>query len=65
MSFDFSVNDTRSPILAHTETLTSGPVSLSNIMSFVNLKTLVGDPDYKYYRWKLYSMVVKPQNLLR
>ena len=29
----------------------------------INLKSLVGDPDYQYYRWKLYTLVVKPIDL--
>jgi prepilin-type N-terminal cleavage/methylation domain-containing protein len=28
-----------------------------------NLSTLIGDPEYKYYRWKLYTLVVQPNNL--
>jgi prepilin-type N-terminal cleavage/methylation domain-containing protein len=28
-----------------------------------NLATKIGDPEYKYYRWKLYTIVVKPSNL--
>lgn len=31
--------------------------------SSLDLKATIGD-DYKYYRWKLYTMVVKPYNLL-
>jgi hypothetical protein len=31
--------------------------------SIFDLKAKVGDPEYTYYRWKVYSMVVKPQNL--
>jgi prepilin-type N-terminal cleavage/methylation domain-containing protein len=28
-----------------------------------NFATRIGNPDYKYYRWKLYSIVVTPNNL--
>jgi prepilin-type N-terminal cleavage/methylation domain-containing protein len=30
---------------------------------FADLSTLIGDPEYKYYRWKLYTLVVQPNNL--
>lgn len=29
-----------------------------------NLKDLIG-PDYKYYRWKVYTIVVRPKNLIQ
>lgn len=29
----------------------------------VNLATMIGDPEYKYYRWKIYTLVVKPIDL--
>ncbi len=35
----------------------------SQTRPFVNLKNAVGDPEYKYYRWKLYTLTVKPTNL--
>jgi hypothetical protein len=63
MNFDFSMNNTRPLFFTAKEQLTSGPVGNTRDIPFVNLKNLVGDPDYKYYRWKLYAMVVKPQNL--
>ena len=28
-----------------------------------NLKSSIGDPDYQFYRWKLYTLVVKPIDL--
>lgn len=28
-----------------------------------NLSSKIGDPEYKYYRWKLYTIVVTPHNL--
>jgi prepilin-type N-terminal cleavage/methylation domain-containing protein len=31
--------------------------------STFNLATVIGDPEYKYYRWKLYTIVVTPNNL--
>ncbi len=30
----------------------------------VDLTQLVGNPEYRYYRWKVYTMVVKPENLI-
>jgi hypothetical protein len=59
-NFDFSMNNTRNPYFSATEITPDGS---SRTINFVNLKNLVGDPDYKYYRWKLYTLVVKPQNL--
>jgi len=29
----------------------------------VNLATMIGDPEYKYYRWKIYTLAVKPIDL--
>jgi hypothetical protein len=58
ITYDFSMGDTRE-YLSTTEVLDAN----SRTINFVNLKTLVGDPDYKYYRWKLYTLVVKPNNL--
>lgn len=58
ISFDFSMNNTRE-FLSTIEILGGN----SRTINFRNLKTLVGDPDYKYYRWKLYTLVVKPNNL--
>jgi hypothetical protein len=37
-----------------------GDVGLGRIF---NLTTKIGDPEYKYYRWKLYTIVVTPHNL--
>ncbi len=37
-----------------------GDVSLGGTF---NLATKIGDPEYKYYRWKLYTIVVTPHNL--
>jgi len=28
-----------------------------------NLSSKIGDPEYKYYRWKIYTVVLKPTNL--
>ncbi len=37
--------------------------SNSRTLNFADLKVLVGDPDYKYYRWKLYTLVVRTKNM--
>lgn len=29
----------------------------------IDLKSKIGNPEYKYYRWKIYKIVVKPNNL--
>jgi len=29
----------------------------------LDIKTSIGDPDYQYYRWKLYTLAVKPIDL--
>lgn len=57
-NFDFSKN-TPPENLRVTESIGAS----SRTLNFANLKTLVGDPDYKYYRWKLYTIVAKPRNL--
>jgi prepilin-type N-terminal cleavage/methylation domain-containing protein len=58
VNYDFSMNNTREALSA-LETLSGN----SRTITFVNLKTLLGDPEYKHYRWKLYTIVVKPNNL--
>lgn len=30
---------------------------------FTDLTVAIGDPEYKFYRWKLYTMTIKPDNL--
>lgn len=42
------------------EAITVGEFSLGRDF---NLKSNIGDPEYQYYRWKLYSLVVNPLNL--
>jgi prepilin-type N-terminal cleavage/methylation domain-containing protein len=42
---------------------TAVPVGEFGLGSTFDLKTKVGDPEYKYYRWKLYTIVVTPNNL--
>lgn len=37
-----------------------GDVGLTNTF---DLSARIGDPEYKYYRWKLYTIVVTPHNL--
>jgi len=39
-----------------------GDVS-STLGSTFNLATAIGDPEYKHYRWKLYTIIVTPNNL--
>jgi len=33
------------------------------LVTTFDLKAKIGDPDYEYYRWKLYTIVVTPNNL--
>jgi prepilin-type N-terminal cleavage/methylation domain-containing protein len=57
-NFDFSQNNTREYLTA-LESLGTN----SRTLTFTNLKTLIGDPAYKQYRWKLYTIIAKPRNL--
>jgi len=57
-NFDFSQNNTREDLRA-VESLGAS----SRTLTFTNLKTRVGDPAYKQYRWKLYTIIAKPRNL--
>jgi prepilin-type N-terminal cleavage/methylation domain-containing protein len=57
-TYDFSLGGTRE-YLSVTETFGAD----SRTINFANLKTLIGDPEYKYYRWKTYSIVLTPDNL--
>jgi len=57
-SYDFSMNNARE-YLSVIEVLNTD----SRTINLANLKNLVGDPEYKYYRWKVYTLVVKPNNL--
>ena len=58
INYDFSMNNAREALSAD-EVLGGN----SRTIFFVNLKNLVGDPEYKYYRWKVYTLVVKPNNI--
>ncbi len=58
VNYDFSMNNTRED-LSTLEVLGGN----SRTITFVNLKTIIGDPDYKNYRWKVYTIVVNPNNL--
>ncbi len=58
LTYDFSEGGTRE-YLSVTEIYGAD----SRTKSFANLKTLLGDPEYKYYRWKIYTIVVTPNNL--
>lgn len=57
-TYDFSEGGTREYLYV---TETYGPDSQT--INFANLKTLIGDPEYKYYRWKIYEIAVTPNNL--
>jgi len=57
-NFDFSQNNTREDLRA-TESLGAS----SRTLTFTNLKTRIGDPAYKQFKWKLYSIIAKPRNL--
>jgi prepilin-type N-terminal cleavage/methylation domain-containing protein len=68
------VKQVRVYILAHegqrdtTFTYPASTVSLggdvsSTLGSTFDLAAAIGDPEYKYYRWKLYTIVVTPNNL--
>ena len=57
-NFDFSQNNTREYLTA-TEMLGAS----SRTLTFTNLKTRIGNPAYKQYRWKLYTIIAKPRNL--
>ena len=60
INYDFSMNnDPTREALSALEFLGGN----SRTITFVNLKNLVGDPEYKYYRWKVYTLVVKPNNI--
>jgi prepilin-type N-terminal cleavage/methylation domain-containing protein len=58
MNYDFSKNNTRE-YLSATEFLDTN----SRTINFINLKTLIGDPEYKYYHWKVYTVIANPTNL--
>ena len=57
-NYDFSKDNTRESLSAM-EILGAD----SRTITFVNLKTLVGNPDYKFYRWKVYTLTVSTENL--
>jgi prepilin-type N-terminal cleavage/methylation domain-containing protein len=67
-NYDFSQGGTREAVstletLSSYEPATNAMVNHSRTLTFVNLKIAVGEPEYKYYRWKLYTIVVQPNNL--
>jgi prepilin-type N-terminal cleavage/methylation domain-containing protein len=35
----------------------------SRTIDFTNIRTLLGDTEYKYYKWKIYTIAVTPNNL--
>ncbi len=61
INYDFSEGGTRNNLSANEVLQTS-----SRTLYFPaagNLSTLIGSPDYKYYRWRLYTLVVQPNSL--
>jgi prepilin-type N-terminal cleavage/methylation domain-containing protein len=52
---DFSQGGTKTNV-----SVTEALGASSRTLNFVDLSTTVGDPDYKYYRWKLYTIAAKP-----
>lgn len=46
-----------------TLTIPSLPDPASGLGSSFNLSAAIGSPDYKYYRWKIYTLITKPNNL--
>ncbi len=61
-NYDFSRGGTRPPSFSPVLIDPANP-GLQTQVNMVNLKDLVGDPDYKYYRWKLYTLVVQPNSM--
>jgi len=65
-NYDFSLNNTRTSLNAiEINPATPDPTVTANSRTFatVNLKNLVGNPEYKYYRWKLYTLIVRPNSM--
>lgn len=61
IDYDFSRGGTRTSLSA-TEIDPFDP-DTTRIVNMVDLSKLVGDPEYRYYRWKLYTLVVKPDSM--
>jgi prepilin-type N-terminal cleavage/methylation domain-containing protein len=60
-TYDFSQGGTRTSFSA---TIADPNGSGSDVsLNMVNLSSLVGNPEYKYYRWKLYTLVVNPDSM--
>jgi prepilin-type N-terminal cleavage/methylation domain-containing protein len=57
-SYDFSEGDARQS-LSTNEILGAN----SRTLNFADLRAVVGNPGYKYYRWKLYTIAVRPKNI--
>jgi len=62
INYDFSEGGARTSI-STLEVVGGTSRTLDSTNFFVDLKNLVGDPEYKYYRWKLYTLVVQPNSL--
>ncbi len=66
INYDFSQGGTRTSLNATEinpiDPSNPDPTIRSRTFSTVNLENLVG-PEYKYYRWKLYTVVVQPNSL--
>jgi prepilin-type N-terminal cleavage/methylation domain-containing protein len=61
INYDFSMNNTRTRLSA-TEINPDPNNHVSRSVNMVDLSDLVG-PQYKYYRWKLYTLVVQPNSM--
>jgi len=61
VTYDFSLNNTRTDLTV-IEVNPNNPHDTRSV-PLVNLKNQIGDPEYKYYRWKVYTLAVKPYNL--
>lgn len=46
-----------------TITIPASPDPANGLGSTFNLSTSIGNPEYKYYRWKLYTIIATPNNL--
>jgi hypothetical protein len=62
-NYDFSMNGTRKFLSTLVLSPNYNVDHNSSTVYFADLSTLVGDPEYKYYRWKLYTIIAKPIDL--
>ncbi|MEJ2695675.1 MAG: prepilin-type N-terminal cleavage/methylation domain-containing protein [Candidatus Sulfobium sp.] len=59
--YDFSQGGSRTSLSA--TIVKPDDLTKSLNVGTVNLAGLVGNPEYKYYRWKLYTLVVEPDDM--